>query len=235
MIWRWLIFSSIVPLGFLAAHAATVTGQVELTNSLDPAVHRHKDYSGVVLWLEPVEHAVAQSPRTVKMVQQDKHFTPHVVAIPVGGTVEFPNLDPFYHNAFSNFSGQPFDTGLYPPTKSESVTFKHPGIVRVFCNIHSTMSAIIAVVPTPYYVVTPESGKFVLAGVPPGEYQFRIFHERAQPANLKFLERRITVPEAGLALPLISVTETGYVPAPHLDKHGKPYAPATGTYIGGSN
>ena len=68
------------------------------------------------------------------------------------------------------------------------------------------MSAIIAVVPTPYYVVTPESGKFVLAGVPPGEYQFHIFHERAQPANLKFLERRITVPEAGLALPLISVT-----------------------------
>jgi plastocyanin len=235
MIWRWLIFSSIVPLGFLAAHAATVTGQVELTNSLDPAVHRHKDYSGVVLWLEPVEHAVAPSPRTVKMVQQDKHFTPHVVAIPVGGTVEFPNLDPFYHNAFSNFSGQPFDTGLYPPTKSESVTFKHPGIVRVFCNIHSTMSAIIAVVPTPYYVVTPESGKFVLAGVPPGEYQFRIFHERAQPANLKFLERRITVPEAGLALPLISVTETGYVPAPHLDKHGKPYAPSTGTYVGRSN
>ena len=68
------------------------------------------------------------------------------------------------------------------------------------------MSAIIAVVPTPYYVVTPESGKFDIAGVPPGEYQLHIFHERALPANLKFLERRITVPEAGLALPLISVT-----------------------------
>jgi hypothetical protein len=153
----------------------------------------------------------------------------------VGGTVDFPNLDPFYHNAFSTFSGQQFDTGLYPPTKSQSVTFKHPGIVRVFCNIHSTMSAIIAVVPTPYYVVTPESGKFVLAGVPPGDYQLHIFHERAQPENLKFLERRITVPEAGLALPLISVSETGYVPEPHLDKHGKPYPPASGTYVGRSN
>ncbi|MGA7237690.1 MAG: hypothetical protein WBY44_18535 [Bryobacteraceae bacterium] len=235
MTWRWLIFSSLVPLCLPAAPAATVTGQVELTNSRDPAVHRHKDYSGVVLWLEPVEHAPLPMSKTVKMVQQDKHFVPHVVAIPVGGTVDFPNLDPFYHNAFSTFSGQQFDTGLYPPGTSQSVTFKHPGIVRVFCNIHSTMSAIIAVVPTPYYVVTPESGKFVLAGVPPGEYQFRIFHERAQPANLKFLERRITVPEAGLALPLISVSETGYVPAPHLDKHGKPYPPASGTYIGGSN
>ncbi len=54
---------------------------------------------------------------------------PHVMAIPVGGTVDFPNLDPFYHNAFSNFSGQPFDTGLYPPGTSQAVTFKHPGIV----------------------------------------------------------------------------------------------------------
>jgi plastocyanin len=230
MIWRWLIFSSLC-----AVHAATVSGQVELTNSLDPAVHRHKDYSGVVLWLEPVERGVGPSPKTVRMLQQDKHFMPHVVAIPVGGTVDFPNLDPFYHNAFANFSGQAFDTGLYAPGTSQSVTFKHPGIVRVFCNIHSTMSAIIAVVPTSYYVVTPESGKFAFAEVPPGDYQFHIFHERAQPANLRFLERRITVPEAGLALPLISVTETGYVPAPHFDKHGKPYAPATGTYIGGSN
>ena len=227
MTWRWLIFSSLVPLCLPALRAATVTGQVELTNSRDPAVHRHKDYSGVVLWLEPVEHPPLPMTKTVKMLQKDKHFMPHVVAIPVGGTVDFPNLDPFYHNAFSTFSGQQFDTGLYPPGKSQSVTFKHPGIVRVFCNIHSTMSAIIAVVPTPYYVVTPESGKFVLAGVPPGEYQLHIFHERAQPENLKFLERRITVPEAGLALPLISVSETGYVPAPHLDKHGKPYPPAT--------
>jgi plastocyanin len=223
-------------LGFLtAARAATVTGTVELANSLDPAVHKHKDYSGVVLWLEPAERGAGPLPKTVKMLQQDKHFVPHALAIPVGGTVDFPNLDPFYHNAFSTFSGQPFDTGLYAPGTSQSITFRHAGIVRVFCNIHSTMSAIIAVVPTAYYAVTPESGKFAIAGVPAGEYQFHIFHERAMPANLKFLERRITVPEAGLALPLISVTETGYVPAPHLDKHGKPYAPAGGTYMGGSN
>lgn len=221
-------------LSVLFAHAATITGGVELANSRDPAVHKHKDYAGVVIWLEPLEKGAPPAPKSVKMLQQDKHFIPHVIAIPVGGTVDFPNLDPFYHNAFSNFSGQPFDTGLYAPGSSQSVTFKHAGIVRVFCNIHSTMSAIIAVMPTAYYAVTPESGKFAIAGVPPGDYQFHIFHERAQPANLKFLERRITVPEAGLALPLISVTETGYVPAPHLDKHGKPYA-QPGTYNGGSN
>jgi hypothetical protein len=80
--------------------------------------------------------------------------------------------------------------------------------------------------------VTPEAGKFGIPNVPPGDYQLRIFYERALPANLKFLERRVTVPDAGLALPLISISETGYVPEPHLDKHGKPYAPAPGLYSG---
>ena len=242
MIWRLRTsFSAfwrrgaVLALGALCAHAVTVSGQVELTNSHDPAVHKYRDYSGVVLWLEPVDKGAPPAPRPVKMLQKDKHFVPHVIAIPVGGTVEFPNLDEIYHNAFSNFSGQPFDTGLYKPQTSQSVTFRHAGIVQVFCNIHSSMSAIIAVVATPYYAVTPESGRFVIANVPPGDYQFHIFHERAVPANLKFLEHRITVPEAGLELPLISVSETGYVPAPHLDKHGKPYAPSGGSYKGSEN
>jgi plastocyanin len=232
MTWRWLICSSWIAVNL---SAATVSGQVELTNSLDRTVQKHKDYSGVVLWLEPVDRTAppAVAPKAVRVVQQDKHFLPHVVAIPVGGTVDLPNNDPFYHNAFSNFSGEPFDIGLYPPLTSRSHTFRHPGIVRVFCNIHSSMSAIIVVAPTPYYVVTLEAGKFGIPNVPPGEYQLRIFYERALPANLKFLERRITVPEAGLALPLISISETGYAPEPHLDKHGKAYAPATGLYNGG--
>jgi plastocyanin len=231
MIWRSVICSSLIAANL---SAAAVSGQVELTNSLDRSVQKRKDYSGVVLWLEPVDRSplAAIAPKTVKVVQQDKHFLPHVVAIPVGGTVELPNNDLIYHNAFSNFSGEPFDIGLYRPGTSRSHTFTHAGTVRVFCNIHSTMSAIIAVVSTPYYVVTPEAGKFGIPNVPPGDYQLRIFYERALPANLKFLEHRITVPEAGLALPLISISETGYVPEPHLDKFGKPYAPPTGLYGG---
>jgi hypothetical protein len=82
--------------------------------------------------------------------------------------------------------------------------------------------------------VTQASGKYVIGGVPPGEYQLRIFHERAMPENLKFLERRITVGESGLALPLISITETGFIPAPHLNKYGNDYPPLAndGTYPG---
>ncbi|HUI54132.1 MAG TPA: hypothetical protein VLY04_04125 [Bryobacteraceae bacterium] len=236
MIWRWLIFSSasLCLAQPPALDAALVKGQVELTNSKEPTVRRNKDYSGVVLWLEPVgRQAPPAAPAHTEIKQQDKTFKPHVVAIPVGGTVDFPNLDPFFHNAFSNFAGQPFDLALYPPgTSKRAGPFRRPGIVRVFCQIHPTMSAIIAVVATPWYAVTPASGQFQIAGVPPGEYQMHLFHERALPENLQFLEHVVTVPEEGLTLPLISISETGYIPAPHLDKHNKPYPPQEG-YGGG--
>ena len=95
-------------------------------------------------------------------------------------------------------------------------------------------TAIIAVVGTPWYAVTPVSGRYTMANVAQGDYQLRLFHERALPENLRFLERRITVPEGGLALPLISISETGFIPAPHLNKFGKEYPPVAndGTYPG---
>lgn len=230
MIWRWLIFSSIglfpVPLPG-GATGASVNGAVEITNSHEPAVRRNKDYSGVVLWLEPVDRAEIPRPtaKHVQMVQKDRHFNPHVLAIGVGSTVDFPNRDPYFHNAFSNFSGQVFDIGLYAPGTSRGKLFKDPGIVRVFCNIHPTMSAIIAVLPNDWYVLTESTGKFTIPNVPPGDYQLRIFYERVLPENLRFLEHRITVPANGLTLPLISISETGYIPPPHMNKYGKPYSP----------
>jgi plastocyanin len=240
MTWRWLICFSVSV--WLAPGrppgTASVSGEVELTNSREAAVRRHKDYAGVVLWLVPVDRGSFPSgtSRRVEMLQRDKRFTPHVVAVSVGDTVDFPNFDPIYHNAFSNFSGQPFDLGLYPPGKTRSVLFKHEGIVRVFCNIHPTMSAIIAVLPTPWYALTGDNGKFRIAGVPQGEYELHLFHERALPENLAFLERRIAVPEGGLTLPLISISETGFIPAPHTNKYGKPYPPlpSDGAYTGAS-
>jgi len=252
MIWRWLIFFSFFGIGIgiglgpagdlspatppAGAASGTVSGAVEITNSREPAVRRNKDYSGVVLWLEPVDHGdiPVPPPKHAQMVQKDRHFTPHVLAISVGSTVEFPNRDPYYHNAFSNFSGEPFDIGLYPPGTSKSTMFKRPGIVRVFCNIHPTMSAIIAVLPNPWYDLTSATGKFHIANVPTGEYQLRIFYERALPEVVQFLEHKITVPANGLALPLISISETGYIPPAHFNKYGKPYPPVSddSTYPG---
>src|SRR5579875_3914932 len=131
------------------------------------------------------------SHKHAQMLQKDKRFIPHVLAISTGTTVDFPNLDPIFHNAFSNFDGQLFDVALYPPGSSRTVVFDRAGIVRVFCNIHPSMSAIIVVVNTPYYATTEKDGSFAIAGVPPGAYELHFFHERATPEMLDKLVRRV--------------------------------------------
>src|SRR5712691_12524908 len=152
------------------AVAATVGGAVQLVDSRDQNVRNKGDYSGVVVWLERVGAPPPESvPRTVKIVQKQKRFVPHLAAVPVGSTVDFPNLDPIFHNAFSNFAGQPFDVGLYPPGTSQKVRFTREGVVRVFCNIHPTMSAVIVVAPTPYIAISKKDGSYSIEGVEPGE------------------------------------------------------------------
>src|SRR5581483_3936071 len=118
--------------------AATVSGTIELRDSREAAVRKGMDYSGVVVWLEPESGAVnaAHTTRHSQMIQKNKTFKPHILAIEVGTTVDFPNFDPIFHSAFSTYNGQVFDVGLYPPGSSRSVRFARPGIVRVFCNIH---------------------------------------------------------------------------------------------------
>jgi plastocyanin len=212
-----------------ALSAGTVSGRVELRDSQDAAVRKHGDFSGVVIWLEPVSGSPRSTPPSsgvARMVQKDKTFTPHVLPIRVGASVEFPNFDPIFHNAFSNYNGQLFDVGLYPPGTSRKVPFSRPGIVRVFCNIHATMSAVIVVLNTPYFESTQKNGGFQLRDVPAGDYVLKVFHERATQSTLDALTRRITVGEAGTALPAISISESGYILIPHHNKYGHDYADA---------
>jgi plastocyanin len=207
--------------------AATVTGNISLVASKAKRVRSARDFSGIVLWLEAAKGERPEvHPRAATMVQKDKTFSPHVLAIPVGSTVEFPNFDPIYHNAFSNYSGQIFDVGLYPPTTTRTVRFRREGIVRVFCNIHPTMSAVIAVLRTPWFDVSTREGNFRILDVPPGEYTLKIFHERATEATLERLERKVSV-TADMALGEIAISEAGYIPLPHKNKYGRDY-PANG-------
>lgn len=219
MIWLWLICSS------LAASAATVSGKVELHDSTDKEVRARSDYSGVVVSLKPVSGGIPLSPKRATVLQKNKTFTPHVTAITVGSSVDFPNSDPIFHNAFSNYSGQLFDIGLYPPGTSRTVKFTRPGVVRIFCNIHSTMSAIVAVLETPYFTVTARNGSFSIPDVPPGEYTLSFFHERAVPAVLDKLSRRVAVERDSLMIPQVAISESGYLPLPHKDKFGRDYRP----------
>jgi plastocyanin len=227
MMLLWLIFFS-VALSSAPLAAQSVSGHVELSDSRDPAVRKRMDYSGVVISLKsdgaaPLRVQAADA----TMVQKNKTFSPHVLAITAGTSVNFPNYDPIFHNAFSSYSGQIFDIGLYPPGSTRAVRFTREGIVRVFCNIHSSMSAVIAVLATPYFATTPRDGSFNIGHVPAGEYELSVFHERATEATLHALDRRITVTPSGLILPPMVISEAGYLTIPHVNKHGRAYPPET--------
>jgi plastocyanin len=218
------------------AVAGTVSGRVELVSSRDPNVRKHTDYSGVVVWLEPASGVpvVPTGGAQAQMVQKNKTFTPHVLAIPVGAVVDFPNFDPIFHNAFSNYNGQIFDVGLYPPGTTRSLAFRRAGIVRVFCNIHPAMSALIVVLKSPYFATSAKNGGFTIANVPAGSYGMRVFHERASEQTLMELTRTIDVGDGLLELAPIQVSENGYLELPHKNKYGKDYPPVTdsGVYMG---
>lgn len=220
--------------------AASVTGRVVLKDSHVAPVRKGSDYSGVVVWLLPPKAGATLrvNNKNVRLIQKDKTFTPHVLAIETGTKVDFPNHDPIFHSAFSNFSGQIFDIGLYAPGDSRSIHFERSGVVRIFCNIHPTMSAVIVVVDTPYFNVTSRSGAFEIAGVPAGEYQLKVFHERATDEVLHGLDRTITLTSENLALPPIEISEAGYLPSAHKNKYGKDYPKTVEDgvfYSGGSN
>jgi len=230
MIWQWLTCSSALA---VAAAAATLTGSVALVDSAERGVKKRRDYSGVVAWLEPLDGAApapAGRPLRATMVQRNKTFLPHMLAVQVGTAVDFPNQDPIFHNAFSNYDGQLFDVHLYAPQTTRRVVFRRPGMVRVFCNIHATMSAVIAVLPTPYFAVTGPNGRFSIQA-PAGAYRLRLWHERGQEETLGSLARQVNLAESGLALPEISVSEQGYLATPHKNKYGRDYPPAPDQHV----
>lgn len=205
--------------------AATITGQVALVNSAQAAVKAKHDYSGVVVWLAPLgggSPPAASSPKQAVVNQRSKTFTPHVLAIEAGTAVDFPNSDPIQHNAFSNGDSQVFDLHLYAPQTSRRVVFRRPGIAKVFCNIHESMNAIIAVLPTPYFAVTGPDGGFQIQA-PAGRYRLQFWHERTRADVLAKLEQQVSVGDGNLSLPRVQISEEGYSPVSHKDKWGLEY------------
>lgn len=130
----------------------------------------------------------AASASNGEMVQQDTAFAPAAVIVPVGGTVDFPNADPFFHNVFSYSSSRRFDLGRYPQGQAKSVTFDEPGIVSVFCEVHEKMRGVIVVAENRYHAVVAGDGSFRIDGIPPGEYQVVFWS-----ADHEAIERAITV------------------------------------------
>jgi plastocyanin len=225
MICRWLICFSLALAAAAGLPAAPISGSIVLRDSRSDSVNKRNDYSGVVVSVEPVGGIPPEAPaHHAVMRQKDKTFLPHVLPIVIGTQVDFPNFDPIFHNAFSSYNGQIFDVGLYPPGKTKTVRFAQAGVVRVFCNIHPSMSAVILVLNTAYFAETGKDGLFEL-DVPPGEYDLHFFHERATEQTLAALSKRILMTAQPMRLGEIVVSESGYLLAPHKNKYGHDYSP----------
>jgi len=165
------------------------------SGALPPAAPRDPvatELRNVVLYLEGDSARLwssAQSPEPrvrTTIAQRDERFVPHVRAVVQGTTVEFPNEDDVYHNVFSlsaaaSQNGRGFDLGRYPRGASRSVTFSKPGLVQVFCHIHSDMNAFVRVLSNPFFTSPGDDHRFVIDDVPEGDYTIVAWHERIKP------------------------------------------------------
>jgi plastocyanin len=223
-IYRTLLWISLT--AFSAQAQQLLKAHVELTDS----GHRLKPAANAVLWLTPLGVSVAPAPQDPQhipqLIQRDKAFHPSLLVIPVGGKVEFPNHDPFFHNVFSLFEGKRFDLGLYESGTTRIVQFDKPGISFIFCNIHAEMSAVVIALATPYYAISDARGEISLPHVPPGRYQLQVFHPSVAPETLHALTREITVAPGDATLGNFRLPEAEVMVA-HKNKYGRDYDPPT--------
>jgi plastocyanin len=197
-----------------AAQAERVSGRVAI---LERDNQPSRDLGDAVVYLEG--RGVAAPAATFSVTISDKVFAPHVLVVPIGSTISFPNHDPFDHNVFSVSEPNSFDLGLYGRGEGKSVTLNHPGLVRVFCNVHPRMVALIQVMATHHYTQPGGDGAFTIADVAPGAYKLHVWHERA-PAEVV---KDVTVGPAGLADLTITLNARGFRVRPHKNKYGRDY------------
>src|SRR5262249_55412739 len=124
--------------------------------------------------------------KPVEVRQVGKKFIPDIIAVTAGGTVSFPNGDPFLHNVFSPTSERTFDLGSYEQRATRTRTFPKRGVIDIYCNIHPEMSATLVVLPNTRYAFADASGHFQIDHVPQGTWTLFAFSRRAmQPVSQK--------------------------------------------------
>ena len=184
---------------------------------LDRGNRSATDVGQSVIWLETPAPA-RMAPARTETFTEGKQFLPRVSVVTLGSTIAFPNHDPFNHNVFSLSPEARFDLGLYGRGESKSAPFPRAGIVRVYCNVHPQMSAIVVVRDNPYYAQPGADGSFTINEVPPGNYVLHAWHERGGETT-----RPVTVAATGLRNAALQLDARGYRFVQHLNKFGQPY------------
>jgi hemoglobin len=172
----------------------------------------------VMLWPKDGK-PVKRTPKYRVIEQRDKLFAPHLIAVPVGSTIGFPNFDSIYHNVFSLSQPRQFDLGMYKSGEMREVMFDKPGIVRLGCNIHANMSAYLVVVDAPHYVVAEQDGGFAFRSLKPGKYKVRAWSEHSVEPMITELTIKAGDNETTIDL------KGGARPGPSDDKFGAARAP----------
>jgi plastocyanin len=176
------------------------------------------DLGDAVVYLEgAATPATAAVPDTVEIAITDKVYAPHVVVVPIGSTVRFPNHDPFNHNVFSVSEPNAFDLGLYGRGETKSQTFARPGLVRVYCNVHPRMVAYVLVMANRLYAQPGQDGSFTIENVPSGRHRLHVWHERIPTEVIK----EVTAGADGDLQ--IALNARGYKWQPHRNKYGRNY------------
>ncbi len=208
----------------------TVRGRGEVARATAKSKTPQVPVPGTGVWLTPVGGAGdLGAPRPpanaspLRLVQKNKSFEPHILVVPAGSLVEFPNRDPFFHNVFSLFEGKRFDLGLYEAGTSRMVRFDRPGISYIFCNIHPEMSAVVITITTPLYAIAHADGQLSLADVPYGRYLLHVWSEGMGPENVQPLTRDISITESARSLGVIKIPPVNGQHMAHKNKYGRDY------------
>jgi hypothetical protein len=218
----------------LHGEGVEVSGKIVVTSLMQSSGKKHKDApsaANVVVWLSPLR-PISDAPVApvrqplYRLVQKDKMFTPHLLVVPTGSQVEFPNQDPFFHNVFSLFNGKRFDLGLYESGTSRSVRFDREGVSYIFCNIHPEMGAIVLALNTPYYGISGDNGFVALHNVPAGSYRLNVWSENGQLANPDASQRIVQVSTEAVHLDDIALQTTADALSHHKNKFGEDYQPS---------
>jgi plastocyanin len=186
--------------------------------------------AGVVIWLTALQPDTQPNVNShsgpFRLIQKDKQFTPHLLIVPTGSSVEFPNQDPFFHNVFSLFNGKRFDLGLYESGSTRVVHFDREGISYIFCNIHPEMAAVVLSLSTSYYGVSNAAGAVTVQNVPSGTYRLHLWSENAQSAHPGDADRIVQVGTSSVRLDEIQLQAVANPMGHHKNKFGEDYKPS---------
>lgn len=163
-----------------AAKAGSIKGKVEIPGE--------NNLENLVVYVDGVKGNFPLSAKRPEMNHLNLQFAPRTLAVMKGTTVDFPNSDNVLHSAFSISKSNPFELGIYGQGHEKFMTFKNPGLVELFCHIHSHMHAYLLVLENPFFSMTAKDGSYAIANVPSGTYNVKAW---VNPSNS--IEKTVTV------------------------------------------